>query len=86
MQRLCKYPLLLRELLKSTDESHEDFADLTTAMEQVSNVVQYINERKRLGESQQMIVDIQDSVEECPVSYFNLSTFKMCYLYVNNVV
>lgn len=41
---------------------------MNKATEQVSNVVQYINERKRLGESQQKIVDIQQSIENCPVS------------------
>jgi hypothetical protein len=29
-------------------------------------VVKYVNERKRLGENQQKIVDIQHSIEGCP--------------------
>ena len=61
------YPLY-QELLKVTEEDHEDYGNLNTALKQVSNVVQYINERKRLGENQQKIVDIQQSLEDCPVS------------------
>lgn len=66
MQRLCKYPLLLKELLKKTDSSHPDFAALESAMAEVGGVVKYINERKRVGENQQKIVDIQHSIDGCP--------------------
>lgn len=49
-------------------------------MEQVSNVVQYINERKRLGESQQKIVDIHQSIEDCPVSFLFYKSFFLTFI------
>lgn len=36
VQRLCKYPLLIRELLSVTDESKPDYAALLEAQEKVA--------------------------------------------------
>src|SRR3990167_8226192 len=38
LQRICKYPLLLKELLKSTPPGHTDFASLSDAVEVISFV------------------------------------------------
>lgn len=48
LQRVCKYPLLLKETLKNTPEGHEDYADLLLARAKVSEVVDRINERTRV--------------------------------------
>jgi len=53
VQRICKYPLLLRELIKSTDASHPDYVKLTNALSKIQSVVAVVNERK----------DQEDSVE-----------------------
>jgi len=50
IQRLCKYPLLLRELIKFTPEEHPDHEQLKEANERVSKVMNYVNEAKRLAE------------------------------------
>ncbi|CAH1786582.1 unnamed protein product [Owenia fusiformis] len=47
VQRVLKYPLLLNELLKSTEDSHPDKEGLIKAMTGMTNVAQYINEYKR---------------------------------------
>jgi hypothetical protein len=47
VQRVCKYPLLLKELLKYTPESHIDFSDLTEACEAMQKGCLKLNERKR---------------------------------------
>ena len=46
VQRVCKYPLLLRELIKSTDESHSDYLLLKQAFDMISATVQQIDESK----------------------------------------
>lgn len=50
VQRLPRYELLLKGLLKLTDEAHLDFANLAAAVDAVVSVNQYINSRKRKEE------------------------------------
>ena len=44
VQRLCKYPLLLRELLKFTKEDHPDYEPITSAFEKTQMLVDEVNE------------------------------------------
>lgn len=63
IQRICKYPLLLRDLLKVTPEDHEDHDNLVAALGKIEEVVTYVNERKRLAENLQKILDVQKQIE-----------------------
>ena len=47
VQRILKYPLILNELLKCTEEEHEDKPDLKEAVALMSDVAAFINETKR---------------------------------------
>ena len=47
VQRICKYPLLLRELLKYTPAGHQDHASLQKANEKIQTIVTVINERSK---------------------------------------
>merc|ERR1712000_479386 len=51
VQRMPRYLLLLKELLKYTPDNHPDFADLTAAVQHVSEMLSTINELKRSAES-----------------------------------
>eukprot|EP01130_Rhizamoeba_saxonica_P004282 TRINITY_DN1751_c0_g1_i2.p1 TRINITY_DN1751_c0_g1~~TRINITY_DN1751_c0_g1_i2.p1 ORF type:complete len:454 (-),score=71.96 TRINITY_DN1751_c0_g1_i2:56-1417(-) len=44
VQRLCKYPLLFRELLASTPESHPDYAVVKKTLEKVNEVTAQVNQ------------------------------------------
>ena len=50
IQRICKYPLLLKELLKATPDDHPDHADVAmaaTAMEKLVSVyVEHVREQR----------------------------------------
>jgi len=63
VQRICKYPLLIKELIKVTPEDHPDYKDLLHAQNQIEKVVSYINEGKRLTEVLQKVVSIQNNVD-----------------------
>ena len=63
IQRICKYPLLLRDLLKVTEEDHFDQANLVKSLVKIEEVVSYVNDRKRLAENLQKILDVQDQIE-----------------------
>ncbi|XP_037549895.1 spermatogenesis-associated protein 13 [Nematolebias whitei] len=51
VQKICKYPLQLGELLKYTPKDHSDHAGVSKAYEAMKNVASLINERKRRLES-----------------------------------
>ena len=44
VQRMCKYPLFLKEMLKYADKVHPDFRYLNTASESISTLTQEIED------------------------------------------
>ncbi|KAJ3433492.1 faciogenital dysplasia protein [Anaeramoeba flamelloides] len=58
IQRICKYPLLFRELLKATSIDYSDYNDLKEAFLKISEVADYVNEKKRNAENQMEILHI----------------------------
>ncbi|KAJ3118691.1 Rho guanine nucleotide exchange factor 4 [Phlyctochytrium bullatum] len=60
VQRICKYPLLLRELIKNTEEGHPDSANLLKALIKIETVVTIVNEGARQAESVHKMLDIQN--------------------------
>lgn len=47
VQRILKYPLLLNELIKYTEESHIDWNPLLMALQMITDIATSINENKR---------------------------------------
>eukprot|EP00727_Mastigamoeba_balamuthi_P005376 m51a1_g14837 putative domain containing protein (1290) ;mRNA; r:720960-727154 len=60
VQRLCKYPLLLREIIRWTDPEDPDFKPLEQAYERVNAVCAAINEKKREYETQLKFMELRD--------------------------
>jgi len=64
VQRICKYPLLIRQLLEHTPVSHPDRVGLEEAQCKIQDCVEAINESKRAAENVRRIVDCQNRLQE----------------------
>lgn len=62
VQKICKYPLQLGELLKYTPKDHSDYSGVSKAYDAMKNVASLINERKRRLESIDTIAHWQVSI------------------------
>nr|KAJ3415389.1 Myosin 10A, isoform D [Polyrhizophydium stewartii] len=59
VQRVCKYPLFLRELIKATEPEHPDSENLLKALLKIETVVTIINEGARQTEHVHKMLDLQ---------------------------
>ncbi|WAR28139.1 SPT13-like protein [Mya arenaria] len=62
VQKICKYPLQLAELLKYTPPDHADYKKVSEALSAMRKIATLINERKRKMESIEKIAAWQQSV------------------------
>lgn len=65
VQRVCKYPLFLRDLLGYMLPSHPAFEVLLQAKEKISAVVQRINENKRKAENTMKLIEVSELIGNC---------------------
>ncbi|KAM8882523.1 phosphatidylinositol 3,4,5-trisphosphate-dependent Rac exchanger 2 protein isoform 1-T1 [Synchiropus picturatus] len=63
IQRICKYPLLLRELLKRTPKKHNDYALIQESLQMMKAVCSNINEAKRQMEKLEILEEWQSHIE-----------------------
>ncbi|KAK3541492.1 hypothetical protein QTP86_027255 [Hemibagrus guttatus] len=63
IQRICKYPLLLRELLKRTPKKHSDYSMVHESLQVMKAVCSSINEAKRQMEKLEVLEEWQSHIE-----------------------
>eukprot|EP00917_Polyrhabdina_sp_WS-2016_P000050 GHVP01000074.1.p1 GENE.GHVP01000074.1~~GHVP01000074.1.p1 ORF type:complete len:618 (-),score=130.27 GHVP01000074.1:84-1937(-) len=71
MQRICKYPLILREIYKALPEDSEERGKIKDAMDVVARITASVNEFQRVNENILKADDIYEKIEDksvCEVS------------------
>ncbi|RVE58754.1 hypothetical protein OJAV_G00198160 [Oryzias javanicus] len=63
IQRICKYPLLLKELLKRTPRKHNDYIQVQESLQMMKAVCSSINEAKRQMEKLEILEELQSHIE-----------------------
>lgn len=64
LQRILKYHLLLKEIVKQTPESHPDYNQIVKAYKFMIDLGEYLNEAKRDSEMLDTISAIQGSITD----------------------
>jgi len=62
VQRLPRYELLLKDLIKNTEHTHGDYQDLCDGMQRVVKVTTHINEKKREKESVNQVAKLKSQL------------------------
>ncbi|XP_033635342.1 intersectin-1-like [Asterias rubens] len=63
MQRITRYPLLIKKILKYTAESHPDHATIKTALEKAEELCNQVNEGVREKENSDKLEWLQENVD-----------------------
>ncbi|OTF69923.1 Rho guanine nucleotide exchange factor-like protein, partial [Euroglyphus maynei] len=63
IQKICKYPLQLAELLKYTKAEHSDYVAVAEAYQCMQRVARLVNERKSRFESLEKLLSLEESFE-----------------------
>ncbi|EPZ33903.1 Dbl homology domain-containing protein [Rozella allomycis CSF55] len=66
VQRIPRYILLVKQLLKYTDKRHKDFPLLNQAYERLSEIASFIDQKRREAEQYQNIIKLQENILNCP--------------------
>jgi len=79
-QRLLKYPLLLKELLKYTPSTHPDRNNIEKALEKLQKEVDNINKNKAKNDNMKKMLEIQQNLEGLP-KHFKLLLPNRMFIY-----
>lgn len=60
-QKITRYPLLLKELLKQTSKSSKDYEHLETSISRIDEIVKSANEEKRMNDTVIKLIEIQNA-------------------------
>ncbi len=71
VQKICKYPLQLKELHKYTEPDHPDHIEIQKALDAMREIAVMINERKRKMESLEKLSQWESLVEDWQVTERN---------------
>ncbi|KAJ2409875.1 hypothetical protein H4218_005418 [Coemansia sp. IMI 209128] len=67
IQRITRYTLLLKNILKHTPAVHSDHIDLCRAVKNVTHFASIVNECRRKQEEMYRLIEIFRTIELCPV-------------------
>ncbi|KAI8085178.1 uncharacterized protein BX664DRAFT_300963 [Halteromyces radiatus] len=64
IQRICKYPLLLNELIKSTEKNWSTVSEMMDGLESMRRVADKVNETQRKHENLRMVGQLKHRVDD----------------------
>lgn len=68
VQRICKYPLLLQELVKSTDKDWPYYSEAQSGLEAIKRVTEKVNETQRQHENLRAVQELKKRLDNSETS------------------
>ncbi|KAJ5066689.1 faciogenital dysplasia protein [Anaeramoeba ignava] len=62
IQRICRYPLLFQQLLKTTGQDHPDFLEIRKTYSKLNGIATQVDQRKKAAEAAKFLVDITSKI------------------------
>ncbi|KAL9932549.1 hypothetical protein V8E36_008666 [Tilletia maclaganii] len=84
VQRICKYPLLLEQIIKNTPDDAPHKEELLDGLHVVKRIAEKVNETQRMQENEQMIQELEVRVDDW--KGHNIYTFGSLLLHEHFVV
>lgn len=69
VQRICKYPLLLRELIRETSDNSLEAKSLAQARDKIEAVVTTVNESTRAKELAAVFIELSNRIRKLPAGF-----------------
>ena len=69
LQRICRYPLLFKELLRELPEDHPDVPNIRDVIASMQEIISQSNELKRVTDNVNAVVSISESIRYIPEYY-----------------
>eukprot|EP01103_Thecamoeba_quadrilineata_P012938 TRINITY_DN3461_c0_g3_i1.p1 TRINITY_DN3461_c0_g3~~TRINITY_DN3461_c0_g3_i1.p1 ORF type:complete len:1135 (+),score=225.33 TRINITY_DN3461_c0_g3_i1:436-3405(+) len=66
VQRIPRYSLLFRDLIRKTDKDHIDYKDLCTAMERIDKMSFHLNQRKSDADNHLALAELAQTILKSP--------------------
>ncbi|KYQ96825.1 pleckstrin (PH) domain-containing protein [Tieghemostelium lacteum] len=66
IQRICKYPLLFNQMLKSLDKSDKDYIGLQQVYDKLVEVAEFVNEFQKISEKNDRLLELQNQIDGAP--------------------
>ncbi|RKP10575.1 hypothetical protein THASP1DRAFT_12646 [Thamnocephalis sphaerospora] len=63
IQRICKYPLLIQEMIKSSSKDMPNYVELTEGLAAIKRAADRVNETRRKVENQLLVKDLEKRVK-----------------------
>lgn len=83
MQRIPRYELLLKELLKNTPEDHPDHTPIMTALEEVKRVANILNEKNREQKSRCRMLEVQKLIGDGVFLFYYCYCYCYCFILIS---
>jgi len=78
VQRIPRYELLLKNVLKVTPETSSDFNDIKLALATISDIAKFVNESKRSKDTTQTLINVAQQVKSTYAPHIVCNCIFMC--------
>lgn len=80
VQRICKYPLFFKSLIKHMEEEHPHRPAIINAMEQIKEVAGKVDDNVKQWSERQKVIEVFEKVDDCPKDLVKPNRTLVCHL------